>query len=199
MGDLSPRKANHLRNQHLLLMREYKRIGDRRDAIAPTVLLQIKMIAPRVTVEHCRAGFFDRIAGMQADAPSRAFLTVAEPQLFVADIKAACDFFTEKLGFAVEFTYGEPPYYAQVKRDAARLNLRCVKVPVIDPALRDREELLAASLTVATAAEIRQLAAEFEAAGVVFFQALKREPWDALDFIVRDVDGNLLLFAGPSE
>ena len=134
---------------------------------------------------------------MQAD--TRAFLTVAEPQLFVADINAACDFFTAKLGFAVEFTYGEPPYCAQVKRDAARLNLRCVKLPVIDPALRDREELLAASLTVATAAEIRQLAEEFEAAGVVFFQALKREPWDALDFIVRDVDGNLLLFAGPSE
>jgi catechol 2,3-dioxygenase-like lactoylglutathione lyase family enzyme len=134
---------------------------------------------------------------MQAD--TRAFLTVAEPQLFVADIRAACDFFTAKLGFAIEFTYGEPPYYAQVKRDAARLNLRCVKQPVIDPVLRDREELLAASLTVATAAEIRQLAAEFEAAGVVFFQALKREPWDAMDFIVRDVDGNLLLFAGPSE
>ena len=134
---------------------------------------------------------------MQAD--TRAFLTVAEPQLFVADINAACDFFTAKLGFAVEFTYGEPPYCAQVKRDAARLNLRCVKQPVIDPALRDREELLAASLTVATAAEIRQLAEEFEAAGVVFFQALRREPWDALDFIVRDVDGNLLLFAGPSE
>ena len=136
---------------------------------------------------------------MQADTPSRAFLTVAEPQLFVADINTACDFFTAKLGFAIEFTYGEPPYCAQVKRDAARLNLRCVKLPVIDPALRDREELLAASLTVATAAEIRQLAAEFEAAGVVFFQALRREPWDALDFIVRDVDGNLLLFAGPSE
>ena len=136
---------------------------------------------------------------MHADAPLRAFLTVAEPQLFVADIKAACDFFIDRLGFAIEFTYGEPPYCAQVKRDAARLNLRCVKQPAIDPVLRDREELLAASLTVATAAEIKQLAEEFEAAGVVFFQALKREPWGALDFIVRDVDGNLLLFAGPSE
>ena len=135
---------------------------------------------------------------MQADAPLRAFLTVAEPQLFVADIKASCDFFTEKLGFVVEFTYGEPPYCAQVKRDAARLNLRCVGAPVIDPALRDREELLAASLTVATAAEIEQLAEEYAAAGVTFFQPLKREPWDALDFIIRDLDGNLLLFAGPA-
>jgi catechol 2,3-dioxygenase-like lactoylglutathione lyase family enzyme len=135
---------------------------------------------------------------MQADAPSRAFLTVAEPQLFVADIKAACDFFVGKLGFVIEFTYGEPPYYAQVKRDAARLNLRRVKAPVIDPSLRDREELLAASLTVATAAEIEQLAEEYEAAGVTFFQTLKREPWDAIDFIIKDLDGNLLLFAGPA-
>src|SRR5690349_9103964 len=133
---------------------------------------------------------------MQAD--TKAFLTVAEPQLFVADIKAACDFFTAKLGFAVEFTYGEPPYYAQVKRDGARLNLRCVKQHVIDPSLRDREELLAASLTVASAEDIQQLFLEFQAAGVTFFQPLKREPWDAQDFIIRDIDGNLLLFAGPA-
>jgi len=60
-----------------------------------------------------------------------AVINDAEPQLFVADIQASCDFFTGKLGFAVGFTYGTPPFYAQVKRDAARLNLRCVARPVI--------------------------------------------------------------------
>ena len=44
-----------------------------------------------------------------------AVITAAEPQLFVADIKASCDFFTGKLGFTVIFTYGEPPFYAQVR------------------------------------------------------------------------------------
>jgi catechol 2,3-dioxygenase-like lactoylglutathione lyase family enzyme len=39
-------------------------------------------------------------------------ITAAEPQLFVADIKASCDFFTGKLGFAVAFIHGEPPFYA---------------------------------------------------------------------------------------
>src|ERR1700761_6281272 len=73
-------------------------------------------------------------------------LVAAEPQLFVADIKASCEFFTRKLGFSMAFTYGEPPYYAQVKRDGARLNLRCVDRPAIDSAMRDREELLSASL-----------------------------------------------------
>jgi catechol 2,3-dioxygenase-like lactoylglutathione lyase family enzyme len=130
---------------------------------------------------------------------TKPVITAAEPQLFVADIKASCDFFTGRLGFTVAFTYGEPPFYAQVKRDGARLNLRCVERPVIDPALRDREEWLSAALTVATSAEIKALFLEFQAAGVAFFQTLKREPWGARNFIVRDPDGNLLLFAGPAE
>ena len=128
-----------------------------------------------------------------------AIITAAEPQLFVADIKVSCDFLTGKLGFTVVFTYGEPPFYAQVARDAARLNLKCVDQPVIDPALRDREELLSAAFTVATAEEIKQLFLEFQTAGVIFFQTLRREPWGARNFIVKDPDGNLLLFAGPAE
>jgi catechol 2,3-dioxygenase-like lactoylglutathione lyase family enzyme len=135
-----------------------------------------------------------------ADATSTAaVITAAEPQLFVADIKASCDFFTGKLGFTIAFTYGEPPFYAQVARDAARINLRCVASPPIDPELRDREELLAASLTVATAEEIENLFLAYQSAGVTFFQTLRREPWGARNFIVKDPDGNLLLFAGPAE
>ena len=130
---------------------------------------------------------------------TKAIIAGAEPQLFVADIKSSCDFFTAKLGFVVAFSYGEPPFYAQVKRDGARINLRCVERPVIDTAIRDREQLLSASLTVATPQEIKTLFLEFQTAGVAFFQTLKREPWGARDFILKDPDGNLLLFAGPAE
>jgi catechol 2,3-dioxygenase-like lactoylglutathione lyase family enzyme len=132
-------------------------------------------------------------------ASAAAVITAAEPQLFVADIGASCDFFTGKLGFTVVFTYGEPPFYAQVARDAARINLRCVAKPPIDPELRDREELLGASLTVATAEEVKKLFLAYQSVGVTFFQTLRREPWGARDFIVKDPDGNLLLFAGPAE
>src|SRR6202789_4399230 len=62
-------------------------------------------------------------------SPSKATITGAEPQLFVTDIKKSCEFFHEKLGFSLVFSYGDPPYYAQVRRDAARLNLRCVEGP----------------------------------------------------------------------
>ncbi|MGH7948519.1 MAG: VOC family protein, partial [Candidatus Binataceae bacterium] len=130
---------------------------------------------------------------------SRPIITAAEPQLFVADIKASCDFFTERLGFKVAFVYGEPPFYGQVIRDGARLNLRCVDAPVIDNRLRAREDLLSASMTVGTADEIKQLYLEMQSAGAVFHQTLRKEPWKSRNFIVKDPDGNLLLFSGPGE
>ena len=53
----------------------------------------------------------------------------AEPQLFVADIKSSCAFFVDKLDFSIVFTYGEPPFYAQVMRGGARPDLRHVDRP----------------------------------------------------------------------
>ena len=125
-------------------------------------------------------------------------LTEVEAELFVTDIKASCAFFTSKLGFEVVFTYGEPPFYGQVKRDNARLNLRLVCEPVFVGDIREREQLLAASMTLGSAAEIRQLFLQYQSAGVDFQQTLKQEPWGARTFVVRDPDGNLLLFAGPA-
>ena len=130
---------------------------------------------------------------------SKAEIAMTAAQLFVADIKASCDFFTQKLGFSIVFVYGEPPFYAQVKRDRGVLNLKCMGQTVLDPALRDRESLLSSDMGVNTREEIKQLFLEFEAKGVTFFQTLRKEPWGAMTFIVKDPDGNLLLFAGPGE
>jgi uncharacterized glyoxalase superfamily protein PhnB len=130
---------------------------------------------------------------------STVALIAAEPQIFVADVVASCEYFTSKLGFALEFVHGEPPSYAQVKRDGARINLRCVERPVIDPVWRDQESLLSASVTVATPDEITELFVEFQSAGALIHQPLRREEWGARTFIVKDRDGNLLLFAGPAE
>lgn len=126
-------------------------------------------------------------------------LGAAEPCLFVRDFDASIEYFTEKLGFEVVFTYGEPAFYGQIRRDKAVLNLRHVdRSPFVD-GIREREELLAASITVGSADEIRRLFGEFQAAGVVFFRPLKQEPWGARTFVVCDPDGNLLLFAGTAE
>jgi catechol 2,3-dioxygenase-like lactoylglutathione lyase family enzyme len=127
----------------------------------------------------------------------KAELSGIEAQLYVADIEASCAFFA-RLGFITVFTYGQPPFYGQVARDGARLNLRRVCEPVFVADIREREQLLSASMTVESTAGIRQLFLDWQAAGVDFFQTLKQEPWGARTFILRDPDGNLLLVAGPA-
>lgn len=132
------------------------------------------------------------------NALPRPVLNSVAPQLFVADIKASCEFFTAKLGFVVDFIYGDPPFYGQVVRDNARFVFRQVDQPVFTD-IREREGLLSAAVTVATTDEIKQLFLDYQAAGVRFSQTLKKEPWGARTFIVGDPDGNLILFAGPAD
>ncbi|RCW84608.1 VOC family protein [Phyllobacterium bourgognense] len=128
----------------------------------------------------------------------RPVLASTSAQLFVSDIQVSCSFFTDKLGFTIDFIYGEPPFYGQVIRDKARLALRLVCEPVFVNDIREREHLLSASITVDTADEIKQLFLDFQANGVPFHQTIKKEPWGARNFIVLDPDGNLILFAGPA-
>jgi catechol 2,3-dioxygenase-like lactoylglutathione lyase family enzyme len=120
----------------------------------------------------------------------------AFPQLFVADVDASCRFFVETLGFTVRFKYGQPPFYALIQRDGARLNLRFVHTPVLlaDTGTDNKAErdLLSASIPVSN---VKSLYAEYRAAAAPLAQPLKKQPWGTRDFIVRDPDGNLLHFS----
>ena len=145
----------------------------------------------------------DEMTDAKTDEPRQTtpppILNSIEAQLFVANIETSCDFYTSQLGFAVSFAYGDPPFYCQVMRDKARLNLKLVCEPVFAGDIREREHLLSATITVATADEIKQLFLSYQATGVRFHQTLKKEPWGARTFVVVDPDGNLILFAGPAD
>lgn len=134
-----------------------------------------------------------------ATRPETPVLGGAEPVIYVTDFSAALAFYVEKLGFAVDFTYGEPPFFGVVARDAARLCLRKVAGPVFAGDVRQREELLSAAITLENAAAIQQLFLDYQAAGLSFQLTLRTQPWGARNFIVLDPDGNLILFASPAE
>ncbi|MBB3562162.1 catechol 2,3-dioxygenase-like lactoylglutathione lyase family enzyme [Rhizobium sp. BK512] len=144
--------------------------------------------------EALKKGLTEMSATDQQKSACQPTFLDAQPQLFVDDIQAACDFYSQKLGFTIAFTYGEPPFYAQVVRDAARLNLRHVDMPAFHPELRQRErDILSATITLD---DVKALFLEYTANGVPFHQPLRLEPWGARTFIVCDPDGNLIAFAG---
>ena len=116
----------------------------------------------------------------------------AWPQLFVTDIVASCAWYESRLGFSVVFLYGEPPFYGQLQRGGARLNLRQLDAMPFQKGIRDREHLLAAYLPVANVVALFE---EHRLAGADFQQKLETKPWGAQEFVVRDPDGNLLCFA----
>lgn len=134
----------------------------------------------------------------QTHPHSQPILTSVAAHLYVRDLKASTDFFTTKLGFAIDFVYGDPPFYGQVSRDNARLALRWMDDSFFAEDIRQREDLLSASITLASADEIKQLFLAYQAAHVPLAQPLRNEPWQAKTFIVKDPDGNLILFAGPA-
>jgi catechol 2,3-dioxygenase-like lactoylglutathione lyase family enzyme len=143
-----------------------------------------------------RTGAFTAMS--QTNSNAQPVLTSVAAHLYVRNLKASIDFFTTKLGFSLDFVYGDPPFYGQVSRDNARLALRWMDEAVFAEDIREREALLSASITVATAEEIKQLFLDYQAADVPFAQSLRNEPWQAKTFIVKDPDGNLILFAGPA-
>jgi catechol 2,3-dioxygenase-like lactoylglutathione lyase family enzyme len=130
----------------------------------------------------------------ETPAAQPVYLNPAQPHVFVADIDAACAFYQRVLGFKILFKYGAPAFFASVCRDAAWLNLRHVDAPLGDPALRAREDYLSASINVSSLRELKQLLAEFTAAGADFHQPLTKHPWGGHSIIVKDPDGNLIAF-----
>jgi catechol 2,3-dioxygenase-like lactoylglutathione lyase family enzyme len=93
--------------------------------------------------------------------------------LFVSDIRASCDFYREKLGFHVRFAYGESPFYAQIMRDAARLNLRHLDSPIVDAQRRAKQDLLSATIVLDDPEALFQ---EYQAKHVPFHQFLPGAP-----------------------
>ena len=140
-----------------------------------------------------KSGFSTRAEQAQS-VPASPVLKEAMPVVFVSNVQTSAAFFRDKLGFAIDFLHGQPPFYASVSRGAARLHLRFVHEPVITLEVREREGgLLSAFLNVDN---IKGLFAEYKAAGVDFVQPLRKEPWGGSAFIVLDPDGNWICFAG---
>jgi len=138
-------------------------------------------------------------AGLAADSDpktpakpgAKPKLRLVEATLFITDFAVTLAWFNDVLGFVTQFTYGEPPFFGQVARDGVPINLRLVCEPVFVGDIREREDLLGAMIG---ASGVKALYEEFKAAGAMFHQGLKRHPWGAIDFVVKDPDGNLISF-----
>ena len=123
--------------------------------------------------------------------PGPPLLKKVIPILFVRDVELSAIFFRAKLGFAIDFLHGSPPFYGAVSRDGVRLHLRLVRRLFFAAAAAHEKTLILASIEVAN---VQGLFEEFKERGVEFPQKLKKQAWGGTDFQVRDPDGNVISF-----
>jgi uncharacterized glyoxalase superfamily protein PhnB len=126
---------------------------------------------------------------LEAGASPRVL--VARPFVFVRDVRTACAYYSDVLGFTVAFDYGSPPFYAEVERDGVRICIRHTDAPIVEPEHARREEVILASFEVTDA---KALYLELQESGAVFAQTLRTEPYGTRGFIVEDPDGNRVAF-----
>lgn len=113
------------------------------------------------------------------------------PILFVRDVPASAAFFRDKLGFEIDFLYGEPPFYGAVSRDEVCIHLRCIRQPNFAELAAREVSLILATIEVS---DVYALFKEFEGRGAEFPQTPTQQAWGGTDFHVRDPDGNVISF-----
>jgi uncharacterized glyoxalase superfamily protein PhnB len=129
-------------------------------------------------------------------SPGSPLVKSAIPILFVRDVKTCARFFQQKLGFAIDFLHGLPPFYGAVSRDGVRLHIRFVHEPFFAQAAAREGGLILASVEVTN---VQALFQQFKKRGVEFAQTLTKHPWGGTDFLVRDPDGNVISFVTMNE
>ncbi|MGL4636161.1 MAG: VOC family protein [Beijerinckiaceae bacterium] len=116
-----------------------------------------------------------------------AKITSQAAVLLVKDVPASIAYWVEKLGFEATGTWGEPPEFAILKRNEARVMLGKAKADhVIVPHWQARPGTWNAYFWVDDA---KAMFAEVSARGAIIDYGLEMQDYGVLEFGVRDLDG----------
>ena len=118
----------------------------------------------------------------------------AVPVIATADIPATLAFYTDVLGFAQHFVFGNPPVYAGVQRDGVLIYI-------------SQDEKMAALVqsgglhpeVFLWVADVDRVYAEHIRRGAKIVEEVADRPWDARQYVVEDPNGYHLKVAEPIE
>ncbi len=108
-------------------------------------------------------------------------------QLRTTDMASSIRFYTEKLGFSVEFTYGD--FYTGVRAGNQIFHLKLVDEK--DPSIAYVDEGEHFHLYLETSGIIG-FAAELKANGVAFVKDIHNTPWNTTEIVIHDDQGHTL-------
>lgn len=188
------RDGNYSVGEKVRRLDRYRHLTDRQalDLPMPLTLAQeiVAVEAGFASWAELKAATANAEKTPRAPGGSPALKTII-PILLVRDVSASAAWYRERLGFAVDFLHGLPPFYGSVSRDGVCLHLRFVHQPVFALLAAREKSLLCASIEVGN---VQGLFEEMSGRGAEFAQTLAKQAWGGTDFHVRDPDGNVISF-----
>ncbi|HMQ51257.1 MAG TPA: GNAT family N-acetyltransferase [Anaerolineae bacterium] len=113
------------------------------------------------------------------------------PVLMVHNLAETVAFYRDKLGFKVDFTYGDPPEHAGVSRgdwSGGLVSLQLAQVPA------EREIRPAGYLYIIVDTTLDHLYETYRANGVEIVAEPESYPWGMREFGIRDLNGHIFRF-----
>jgi uncharacterized glyoxalase superfamily protein PhnB len=118
-------------------------------------------------------------------SPSAISLCAAATLFVVKDVLQSVEHYRDVLGFRVEFTYGEPAFYAGVERDNVAIHLQAASETKRHPGHG------AINVFVTGVDALYQ---ELKSRGARTMEEPADRPYGMRDFDIVDLDGNQLCF-----
>jgi uncharacterized glyoxalase superfamily protein PhnB len=114
------------------------------------------------------------------------------PVIATTNVRSTVDYYCRVLGFAEHFVFGEPPVYAGVQRDGARLYV------TLDEKLANL--LQSSNLhpdVFLWVQKVDEVYAEHKARGAKIIEPIADRAWDARQYVIEDPNGYRLKIAEP--
>ena len=116
----------------------------------------------------------------------------AVPVIATDDIHKALAYYTNELGFAFDFDYGDPIVYAGVKSGDAEIYFSYDK----DFAILIKENRIHPEIFI-WVSDANKLFNEHVSKGVEVIESISVRPWGAKQYVIKDINGYHLKFAQP--
>jgi catechol 2,3-dioxygenase-like lactoylglutathione lyase family enzyme len=127
---------------------------------------------------------------MGQENPPAVMLKASEAILAVADVAATVRFYRDVLGFEGEWLWGEPPTFGAVRWGSVQVML--CQQPGLAARVEGHQHFFRCD-------EIDALHARHQALGAPIIEAMENKPWGFREYVVRDINGYHLRFAGPEK
>ncbi|WP_420630427.1 GNAT family N-acetyltransferase [Candidatus Leptofilum sp.] len=114
-----------------------------------------------------------------------------EPVLFVDDVEETAVYYRDKLGFHIDFLFGDPPQHGGVSRTDWSGSGAVLQLAQMAP---EREIAPSGYLYIFVSHDIDELFAAYKAQGVTIRSEPESYPWGLREFTIEDNNGHLLRF-----